>query len=550
MNKDELNNSETVEETVTEEVTASQTTEGVVEEVVQEVETTVVNETPVEEVVTAEVTPQPVSNEADGYEFIPTKKKGSKGPIIAILLVIAALAAVVYFAYTNFSNPKKMFVKSINKGYKEVENFIDDAFKTEVNKPMVLSNDLKLNIKMDDSLVDANTKGLIDEINKIKLETEIGYDQKNKQMLMVIGALYDNQKLVNAGAYAKDEKMYFELKDLFDKYIEVPMEDYNSYFEQTTVDVDDVKYVLSKTKDAFIDSLDEDNFKKSKATIKIDGKNVKTTKVTYAVSEEKASKIAKKAFSTLVKDSKYIEALATLSGTDKAEIKEAMEETIDEITEGIESGDLDTEDVLSFIVYTKGFNADAVGYEIVMESEDEEVGTISYYKGKSKDEFKLVTAGEELMSASISDTKFVVEVNSDEDTVKLEVLKKEKGKKTTYSYTLTAGGASISGDVVVEMIKENKDGSYEANISASASLMGMVEVTISGTSKAEFKDKLSLPNVTNSVKADALTETDMNTIQTNLMKNQTLVSFISKISKYTSSTTSATNATSSLVSEY
>ena len=30
------------------------------------------------------------------------------------------------------------------------------------------------------------------------------------------------------------------------------MEDYDSYFEQTTVDVDDVKYVLSKTKDAFL----------------------------------------------------------------------------------------------------------------------------------------------------------------------------------------------------------------------------------------------------------------------------------------------------------
>ena len=173
MNKDELNNSEAVEETVTEEVTTSQTTEAVVEEVVQEVEPAVVTETPVEEVVTEEVATQPVSNEADGYEFIPTKKKGNKGPIVAILLIIAALVAVGYFALTNMGNPKKMFVKSINKGYKELENFIDDAFKGDMNKPMVLSNDLKLNIKMDDSLVDANTKGLIDEINKIKLETEI-----------------------------------------------------------------------------------------------------------------------------------------------------------------------------------------------------------------------------------------------------------------------------------------------------------------------------------------------------------------------------------------
>lgn len=548
MNKEELNNSETVEETV------AQSTEEVVEQTpaVEETVTTeevpvapVVEETTVEEVVTEEVAPQNVSNETEGYELVPTKKKGNKGPFVVIALVIAVLAAVVYFAYTNLGNPKKMFINSVNKGYKDVEKYIDDAFRGNINKPMVLSNDLKVNIKMDDSLMDANTKGLIEEINKMKLETEIGYDQKNKQMLMVIGALYDNKSLINAGAYAKDEKMYFELKDLFDKYIEVPMEDYDSYFEQTTVDVDDVKYVLSKTKDAFINNLEEKNFKKSNATIKVEGKKVKATKVTYALSEEKAKKLTKKAFSVLVKDSKYIEALATLSGTDKDEIKESMEETIDELTEEIESGDLDKEDVLSFVVYAKGFMGKTVGYEIVIDDEEsEETGIISYYKGKTKDELKVVAQDEELMSASISDTKFVFEVSSDESTVKLEVLKKEKGKKTTYSYTLTIGDVSINGDVVVEMIKENKDGSYEANMSASASLMGMIEVTVSGNSKAEFKDKLSLPNVSNSVDADSLTEADINNIKLKIMQNETLTKFITKISQYTSSTTN------SVVSEY
>lgn len=544
MNKEELNNSETVEETVTEEVTTSQPTEEVAEVVEEVVPETV--ETTTDEVVAEEVAPQNVSNETqEGYEFIPSKKKGKKGPFIVIALVIIALAAVLYFANTFFANPKKMFVKSVNKGYKEVENFIDDAFKTNSStKPMVLSNDFNLNIKIDDSLIDTNTKGLIDEINKIKLETEIGYDQKNKQMLMVLGALYDNKSLISAGAYAKEESMYFELKDLLDKYIEVPMEDYDTYFEQSTVDVDDIKYVMSKTKDAFVNSLDENNFKKSKATIKVDGKNVKATKVTYALSEEKAKKLAKKAFSELVKDSKYIEALATLSGTDKDEIKESLEETVDELTEEIESGDLDKENVLSFVVYTKGFMADAVGYELVIEDEElEETGIISYYKGKSKDEFKVVAADEELMSATISDTKFVFEIPSEEDTVKLEVLKKEKGKKTTYSYTLTADGASISGDVVIEMIKENKDGSYEAKISSSVSLMGMIEVTVSGNSKLEYKDKLALPNVSNSVEADELTEDDMTTIQTKLMQNEVFVSLVKKISQYSSSSTSS-------VSEY
>ena len=126
----------------------------------------------------------------------------------------------------------------------------------------------------------------------------------------------------------------------------------------------------------------------------------------------------------------------------------------------------------------------------------------------------------------------MVELTSDGETVSLDVLKKEKDKKTTYSYTLTAAGTSISGDVIVEMIKENKDGSYEAKISSSASVMGMVTVTISGTSKAEYSDNLDLPNVSNSVDYEELTEEDMNTIKTKLMENKALVSLIAKISTY------------------
>ena len=535
MENEELQNSNSTEEVNnTEEVTTSQNVE--VNTVVEEVQETV-NQPATEDVAT-EVKQENVSVSAgtqDGYELVPSKKKGNKGPFIVIAIVIIALAAILYFAYTFISNPKKMFIKSVNKGYEDVEKFIDDAFTDYSNKKsMVLSNDLSLNVEVDDSLADESMQGIIDEINKIKLETEIGYDQKNKEMLMTIGALYDNETLINLGAYTKDENMYFELKDLFDKYIEVPLEDYDTYFEGINIDKDDLKYVLSKSKDAYINNLEEDNFKKENATIKINGKNVKTTKITYALSEQKGHELSKKALTELVEDSKYIEALASLSGQDKEDIKESLEEALDEITEEVESGDLESETAAKFIVYTKGFIGESVGYEIVVDSDDESA-SISYYKGDSKDEFKFVYNDEEIMNATISDNKVTFEMTYDEQTMKFEVLKKEKDKKTTYSYTITVDEASINGDVVVEMIKENKDGSYEANISSSASLMGMVKVTISGKSKLEYKDSLELPDVSNSVDYEELTEEDMNAIQNKLLQNEALVSLITKISEYADS---------------
>ena len=171
-----------------------------------------------------------------------------------------------------------------------------------------------------------------------------------------------------------------------------------------------------------------------------------------------------------------------------------------------------------------------VGYEILVDSEEK--GSITYIKGDKKDTLKFIVEDEEIINATITDNKFMVELTNDGKTISLDVLKKEKDKKTTYSYTLTAAGTSISGDVIVEMIKENKDGSYEAKISSSASVMGMVTVTISGTSKAEYSDNLDLPNVSNSVDYEELTEEDMNTIKTKLMENKALVSLIAKISTY------------------
>lgn len=522
MKNDKLKNSET-EKNVAEEIISLEKNDEITnnEEKMEEVV--------IEKNINEDVIQQENSNIYE--ELKPIKNKGKKGPFIILTIIILALAAILYFVYTNFSNPKKMFVNSINKNYKKIENYIDDSFNDKVTKPMILSSDLKFNIKVDDSLGDSSTKKIIDEINKIKLNAVIGNDQKQKEMLMTIEALYDNKSLIDLGTYAKNEKMYLELKNLFDKYIEMPLENYDAYFTQKNINTSDIKYVLEKTKTAIVDNLEEKNFKKSKSTIKVEGKNIKTTKITYALSQESSKKLSKKAFSTLVKDKKYIEALASLSDTKKEQIKESFEEKIDELTEKIKSDDLDKDEVLLFSVYTKGLMGNVVGYEMTIVSEDDKV-IASYYKGKSKDELKVTLSDEEIINASISDNKFVFDVTYNDETINFEVLKKEKSKKTTYSYTLTVSGLSINGDVIVEMIKENKDGTYEANISISASFMGMIEMTISGNSKLEYKDKLDLPDVSNSISIDAMTEEDFNSIKTKFMQNENLMSLITKIDQY------------------
>lgn len=465
-----------------------------------------------------------------------SKKGGNKKTFIILGIVIVALAAVLYFAYTMYFNPKQMFIKSVNKGYADFEEFIDKYSEKEtIIKPMLLSQDLSVNVKVNENMQDENVKGIIDEINKLKVKTEIGYDQKNKQMLITLGALYDNKDIINIGTYATKGKMYYELKNAFDKYIEIPLDNYNAYFEADDVKIEDVKYILSKTKDSIINNLDKNKFKKSNSTIKIDGKDVKTTKVSYGLSEKSFNELLEKAINDLLKDSKYIDTLATISGSSKDEIKDFLQEMLDDVKEDIKSGDLETDEVIILSAYVKGITNESVGIEIEVKDEDSKI-KLSYYKNKGSEQLDLYEDGKEVASAIVKDDKTVIKFGKDANVVTLTINKKEKDKTTTYDYELTAAGVSINGEFTSKILKEEKDKSYESENKITAKMvsagMELVTITLNGKLNVKYTDKLELPDLSNSVSLEDLTESDYNTIMNKLMENENLKQLIEKISSF------------------
>ena len=55
----------------------------------------------------------------------------------------------------------------------------------------------------------------------------------------------------NVFAYGQKEKIYIELKNLFDKYIEVPVKEYDTIFESSE-NLEDSKYIVKTVKDSFL----------------------------------------------------------------------------------------------------------------------------------------------------------------------------------------------------------------------------------------------------------------------------------------------------------
>lgn len=509
--EEEKNIEETTEETVennVEEVTNIEEEQSVKEEVVENIST---------------------------VSAINSEKKNKNGIVIA-LIILVALVAVAWFAYTKLFNTKNIFIRSINKGYAEFEDLIDESTKNQKDiKTFVMSNDMSFNLDVDKSLIDEDTKEIIDEVNKLSIKNEIGFDQKNQKMLLTLDALYSEKDLINVGAYLQDEKVYVELKNIFDKYIEIPVEEYGVMFDGTGIgnaSVEDVKYILSKSKDAIINNLDGKKFKKSNATIDVDGKNVKTTKITYTFDEKSVLELSEKVVEDISKDSKYIKILAKVSGMEEKEIKDALKEAKTSIKEEIKNGEFNSETEIKLSVFVKGITRKNAGYELEVNDEYDGTSKMSYYKNGKTEVFKMSQDKEDIITATSKDDKTVIKLNAEGEEIKVTITKKESGKTTNYDFTVDVNGMKINGKLTEEIIKENKDGSGESKVTVEASMMGLVKFKISDTIKLEYKDKLELPNISNSVNYEELSEEDYNKIMTKLGENETLVSLIEKFSSY------------------
>lgn len=455
-----------------------------------------------------------------------TKKKKNMKGIIALVAIVLVLAGGLYFGYKKFFSPKSIFIKSVNKEYKKLEKYIDNfTLDNKEEKPILITSDLNFDINVDDSLLnDSSSKKIISEINKLGLKSQFGVDSKNMEVLIKLNALYDNKSLLNINGYYTDNSLFIELKDLYNKYIEVPVETTGMFdtssMSMQDIDKDDLKYLLSKTKDMILNNLNEKDFKKSSDKVMINGKEVKATKLTYSFSEKSSYELAKGALNSMSKDSKYIKILAKMTGSKEDEIKEGLQ-AASAMMGMADSSELDKTTIGTLSVYTKGVSG--ISFEVV----DEESGKteMAFYHKDDDKVFTVSENGKDILNISINDKNVKVVIDNEGQEIKLNVTKEEKDKTIVYDYTLETEDTKIKGKLTEEIIKQNEDGTGEYKITSEASSMG-VSIKLSGNLKIEFKDKLSIPNTSNSINYEDLDEEDSEEILSKLLQNNVLASLI------------------------
>ncbi len=287
--------------------------------------------------------------------FVPKKKKKKSLKILICLLIVAVLAGGG-LAYYNFiyKTPTKAFSKVIDQFTDGILENLNDQAKTE-------RGSVKLSAKVKTSSTESSMMEIVDLLADTDLSLDYELDRDNKLFNFDLDVNYEGRKFVGIDATMDEYNMYFRF-DENQKYVKSAIEEGQNIFE-VFKSMDDTKDIINGVAKAVKGSLKDKYFEKESDEITIDGDDVKVTKYTLVLNKENLIDISNDIIDNINKDDDLLKSLSKATNMEKDELKAALQM----VKASMLTSSFDEIPVIKINIYTKGFNDDAVRYEIEAE---------------------------------------------------------------------------------------------------------------------------------------------------------------------------------------
>lgn len=413
-----------------------------------------------------------------------TEKKGKKKIvllIIAILLVVAIAAGLVYY-FTIYTKPDRIYKRLIQS---TIDSYTDELKDMEYTTS-------KTSFKLDADIdTDEIEEDITDLINKIDIGVEVQSNNEEKQLLMNLQADYEEEDLLDFQMYCniEEEKAYMQLENLLNKYIEVEDVD-DEFYSILSEALENQKMTTSKKvslqkameiiKKELTNVIKKEYCSAQKEEITVNGKTVSTTKNILKMNTRQLKDECTTVLKNLKDNEEFINCFE-----EKDEVSEMLENSIEQF----EDLDADDESTMEIAIYTEGFMQKVAKFTLTVKDSDETV-TMAFTK--------------------TAENTYNFEISTQEDTVCTGIL----------------------------TLKEKNDEEGVIQLEANIPDFGKLKLNIEYSQK--FNENIDIVDVTNSVKADELTDADQQTLVTNLQKSklyELMESFSDKSSNLIGNTT-------------
>lgn len=405
-----------------------------------------------------------------GEKTSPQKKekKGNNKLIIIAIILLLLLAATGVLVYCKLVNSKNIFKTLINDTFTYLEeniNYSDTASGT-------------FSLKVGGTSSDSPANNMLDIMSKLELSGNYGIDYKNKLMNIDIATKYENEKLVNASIYTENGNGYVGLEEIYDKYIKIPIENYDSIFNNIDKN-DDYKVVFKSINKALTNSLKDEYFTKEKATVD----SVKTTKTTLKLSEENYNSIKKEFINKLLNDNEFLKSFSSISEKSVDDIKTELNKSLEE----------DDFEGVNISIYTKGLKNEFVKFEIA-DSTDSIVITKDNdtYNYELTEDKKVTYDGSLKITGDKNNATctFTINDKKENNTITLNF-------KSTTKYNTAISKVDVSNSIAYENITQEDTNNITTKILENKTIMKLIEDISKLSTNYNSATNTSLDNIYN-----------------------------------------------------
>ena len=407
---------------------------------------------------------------------------------IVIIVAIGLLVAGGILVYQNYSN-KNRIVTSFNElktALTETLNLDKNTTNTKITQTVTGSTRFNINPMLGNS--EDGSDVVIGNLNNSTFNYEYRLDTESKRMYMDGSLLLNATELLGINFYQAEDISYVFLRNIFDKYIVIENSDIFTYLEESNQAVDDVNYIYDKIIESLGNNITTDDIKVTNQ----DGKK----KISLELNEERLNEISKNIVNDLKKDEKA---------------KEILGNSLDELDTTTSSSSSDNNSYLYYSIYLE--KDDIVTYEFGLNDSDGNY-SIEFNNGSEKS-FVIKEGNTESLKAVIEESNGTTTINLSSDNTSIGTVSINDN-----NISLSIGDASTGVLVNANLTSSTENNiittTFNMAISSYGSNIDVLTVTDTKTVTDGVADFSNI-NPTNNIDINSLTETDITTIQTNLM---------------------------------
>lgn len=454
-------------------------------------------------------------------EIKGVQKKSNNKIVVVISSFLAVIAiALICSGFYFLGSSKSVLIQSFGTLSANIKELLDETSNDELSKKIASSDKITLSGKI----------SLTSNYGNYAINYNYADDKMAKMSMTDLGFWYNDKELLGVDALLTSDKLYYKLKKFMDIYYYMANQ-YSSYKE--SVDVNDINYkkmldtIVSKIKE----NIDEKDIVNSQEKITINGKEVKTKKLTYTVTNERLNKICLEILKAF-KDDELANDLGKILSVSKAEVIKYLDDAIKEIES---SNEVVTEELFDYSVYYKGLNK-VIRYEI---SDDE--FSISY--NHNEENIWEINALDKSEYSTTNGTVKVVLENGKYN-VDIKLVENQDGKDTTIftvngflddndtnsNFELAIKGDSQEQEIVLRggaKVIDKNTGKTETTIQVISNKEELL--TLAFTSEVLFDATIDTTGIDTAKNMDEVTQEEINEIVKKVEADPDIEEFISVV---------------------